>query len=248
MQIEPKQMRLDSIKLPNEWKELLHKELQSDEFERIRAHYYQALRLGATIYPPPNLTFNAFNLTLPKDIKIVILGQDPYHGSVQVRLFSADSHNVCEIPQAMGLSFSVPKPLPPPPSLKNIYKELAQSVGFKIPTHGDLSAWARKGVFLLNSILSVEAHKPTSHKHFGWEKFSDSVISAISLHCDGVVFLLWGNYAKKKATLIDASKHCIITAPHPSPLAQGFVGSGVFVKANQYLSATQGKAFDWSVE
>lgn len=244
-------MRLDSIKLPDEWKSLLHKELQSDDFECIRAHYYQALQSGATIYPPPKLTFNAFNLTLPKDIKIVILGQDPYHGSVKVHLPSNHTgfaNQVREIPQAMGLSFSVPKPLNPPPSLKNIYKELAQSVGFMIPKHGDLSAWAKRGVFLLNSILSVEAHKPTSHKHFGWEKFSDSVISAISLHCTGVVFLLWGSYAKKKVALIDSKKHCIITAPHPSPLAQGFVGSGVFLKTNEYLLATQKQTFDWSLE
>lgn len=237
-------MHLDSIKLPGEWKELLHKELQSDEFECIRTHYYHALHQGAIIYPPPKLTFNAFNLTLPKDIKVVILGQDPYHGSERVRL-SDDS--LREIPQAMGLSFSVPKPLKPPPSLKNIYKELAQSVGFVIANHGDLSAWAKRGVFLLNSILSVEAHKPTSHKHFGWEWFSDSVISAISLHCEGVVFLLWGSYAKKKSILIDANKHCIITAPHPSPLAQGFVGSGVFLRANEYLLATRGEKFDWSL-
>lgn len=241
-------MRLDSIKLPSEWKELLHKELQSDEFECIRAHYYRALQMGATIYPPPKLTFNAFNLTLPKDIQVVILGQDPYHGSERVRICNDSLHQMREIPQAMGLSFSVPKPLKPPPSLKNIYKELSQSVNFVIPNHGDLSAWAKRGIFLLNSILSVEAHKPTSHKHFGWEGFSDSVISAISLHCKGVVFLLWGSYAKKKATLIDTSKHCIITAPHPSPLAQGFVGSGVFLQANKYLLATHGKEFDWSLE
>ena len=175
-------------------------------------------------------------------MRVVILGQDPYHGSVAVR----DGERLVEIPQAMGLSFSVPSPLPPPPSLKNIYKELARTTDFIPPAHGDLSAWARRGVLLLNSILSVEANAPASHKHLGWQRFSDAVISRLCASREGIVFMLWGNYARQKAWLIDSARHCVITAPHPSPLARGFVGSDCFVKANAYLHA-RGESVDWSL-
>ena len=235
-------MNLDSIKLPLEWKELLREELESAYFDEIRNAYYAELKRGKILYPPPRLLFHAFNTTLPQDTRVVILGQDPYHGSVAVR----DGECVVQIPQAMGLSFSVPSPLPPPPSLKNIYKELARTTDFIPPTHGDLSAWARRGVLLLNSILSVEANIPASHKHFGWQHFSDAVIAKLSMSYDGIVFMLWGNYAKQKIALIDSTKHCIITAPHPSSLAKGFVGSDCFLKANAYLKA-RGKSMDWSL-
>ena len=173
------------------------------------------------------MTFEALNRLAPLDVRVVILGQDPYHGSEII--------NGEVIAQAMGLSFSVPKPLKAPPSLKNIYKELQNTISFIPPNHGDLSVWCDRGVLLLNSVLSVEAGKAGSHTHFGWENFTDSVISYISNNLNGVVFMLWGNYAKKKAELIDPYRHCIIQAPHPSPLARGFVGSGVFVKANEAL-------------
>lgn len=235
-------MNLDSIKLPQEWKELLKDDLQSQYFENITKAYRAQLQSGKILYPPPRLLFHAFNATLPQDVRVVILGQDPYHGSVAVR----DGDIIVQIPQAMGLSFSVPMPLPPPPSLKNIYTELARTMDFVPPTHGDLSAWAKRGVLLLNSILSVQANNPASHKNLGWQRFSDAVIAKLSAQYTGIVFLLWGNYAKAKATLIDSAKHCVITAPHPSPLAKGFVGSDCFVKADAYLKA-QGKSIDWSL-
>lgn len=235
-------MNLDSIKLPSEWKELLKDELESAYFEAIRNAYYAELKAGKILYPPPRLLFYAFDITLPQDIRVVILGQDPYHNSVAVR----EGDRITQIPQAMGLSFSVPPPLSPPPSLKNIYKELARTTDFVPPAHGDLSAWARRGVLLLNSILSVEANIAASHKHLGWQHFSDAVIMRLSQCYEGIVFMLWGNYAKQKAALIDSTKHCIITAPHPSPLAKGFVGSDCFLKANAYLR-TLGKSIDWSL-
>ena len=235
-------MNLDSIKLPQEWKELLKDDLQSQYFEDITKAYRAQLQSGKILYPPPRLLFHAFNATLPQDVRVVILGQDPYHGRVAVR----NGDTIVQIPQAMGLSFSVPMPLPPPPSLKNIYAELARTMDFVPPTHGDLSAWAKRGVLLLNSILSVQANNPTSHKNLGWQQFSDAVIAKLSAQYTGIVFLLWGNYAKAKATLIDSTKHCVITAPHPSPLAKGFVGSDCFVKADAYLKA-QGKSIDWSL-
>lgn len=233
-------MNLDSIKLPSEWKELLREELESAYFDQIRDSYYAQLKHGKILYPPPRLLFHAFDITLPQDTRVVILGQDPYHGSVAVR----DGDHIVQIPQAMGLSFSVPSPLPPPPSLKNIYKELARTTDFVPPTHGDLSAWAKRGVLLLNSILSVEANAPTSHKNLGWQRFSDAVIARLSKSYEGIVFMLWGNYAKQKTELINSTKHCIITAPHPSPLAKGFVGSDCFLKANAYLKA-RGIDMDW---
>lgn len=226
------------IKIAKEWQELLAEEFEKPYFAEIRAQYVEAKRQGKCILPKASLTFQALNLTLPQEVKVVILGQDPYHGSYVVR--------GVEIPQAMGLSFSVPSSLPVPPSLKNIYRELERSTDFKTPNHGNLSAWAKRGVLLLNAILSVEKSKPASHQHFGWENFTSAVISAISKNLNGVVFMLWGNFAKKKAPLIDATKHSIITAPHPSPLAQGFVGSNVFVRANEALKQ-YGKSLDWSL-
>ncbi|PAF42926.1 uracil-DNA glycosylase [Helicobacter sp. 11S03491-1] len=233
-------MNYDSIKIVPEWKELLQEEFEKPYFSDIKKRYLEAKNKGVTIYPPGKLTFNALNLTLPKDIKIVILGQDPYHGSFV--------SNGVDIPQAMGLSFSVPKNVPIPPSLKNIYKELHLSLGIPIPRHGDLSPWCQKGVLLLNAIFSVEKGKAGSHAYFGWESFSDGIIRIISKHCNQVIFMLWGNYAKKKIPLIDSSKHVIITAPHPSPLAQGFVGSGVFLKAQEALKQMGKEGIDWSLD
>lgn len=228
---------IERVKIPPDWKALLYDELVSPYFAEIKAHYMQALAQGEVIYPHPQNIFAAFALTPLEQLKVIILGQDPYHGHALV--------NGVLIPQAMGLSFSVPHGVPIPPSLKNIYKELTQSLHITPPLHGDLSAWARQGVLLLNAILSVRAHAPASHKHFGWECFSDGVIRALSLKRSNLVFMLWGNYAKKKAALIDSTKHKIIAAPHPSPLAQGFVGSNVFVKANAYLRENGIAPIDW---
>lgn len=237
-------VNLDSIKLPNQWKVLLRGFLESQTFENIRTAYLTELKTGKTLYPPPSMLFKTFFLTLPKDVKVVILGQDPYHGAINVTC----KDGLKLVPQAMGLSFSVPKPLAAPPSLKNIYTELARTCGFIPPDHGDLSVWGERGVLLLNAILSVEANKPASHKGFGWESFSDEVIKVLSENFEGIVFMLWGNYAKKKASLINQSKHCVLTAPHPSPLARGFVGSDVFLKAKQYWLSCQKEPLDWNLE
>ena len=229
--------------LRKEWAQFLADEFSKPYFCQIIAHYKQALNANQTIFPPRELIFNAFNLTPPNEVKIIILGQDPYHGSV----FSNFNGQKREIPQAMGLSFSVPLSVPIPPSLKNIYKELQNSTNFTPPNHGDLSAWAKRGVLLLNAIFTVQKGIASSHKYFGWEQFSDSVISALSAKREGLIFMLWGNYARRKASLIDSSKHSILQAPHPSPLAQGFVGSGVFIRANEALAKMGKEPFDWSL-
>ncbi len=230
---------MDKIQIIPSWKEILKEEFTKEYFLKIKEHYIKAKKQGQIIFPPAKLTFNALNLTPPQKLKIVILGQDPYHGSIFI--------NHEEVPQAMGLSFSVPKSHPIPPSLKNIYKELEQSIGFIPPKHGDLSRWAENGVLLLNAIFSVQKGMPASHQNFGWEIFSDAIIAKISSHFDGIVFMLWGNYAKKKAILIDKNKHSIITAPHPSPLARGFIGSGVFIQANEALKKYQKEPMDWNI-
>lgn len=229
--------KLERINIPEDWKSLLTDEFLSPYFDGIRAHYMEALKQKELVFPHPKQIFYAFKLTSLENLKVVILGQDPYHGA----------HYIDGVltPQAMGLSFSVPRGVPIPPSLKNIYQELAQSLHIAPPNHGDLSNWAKQGVLLLNSILSVRANAPASHRHFGWEEFTDGVISALSRHKQHLVFMLWGNYAKKKATLIDSNKHKIITAPHPSPLARGFVGSGVFKQADAYLAQTNQTPIAW---
>lgn len=230
---------MDRILIREEWKELLKEEFSKPYFLKIKEKYIQAKKQGQIVFPPAKLTFNALNLTPPQKLKILILGQDPYHGSAFI--------NQQEIPQAMGLSFSVPRGVPIPPSLKNIYKELAQSTDFIPPNHGDLTKWAENGILLLNAIFSVQKGLPASHQDFGWEEFSDAIIRNISYHFEGIVFMLWGNFAKKKIPLIDSNKHTIITAPHPSPLARGFVGSGVFRDANLALQKYH-KTMDWTLE
>lgn len=230
-------MEIERIKICPEWKEILREEFSKPYFEKIKDCYIQAKQNGEVIFPKGNLTFEALNRVKPQDLKVLILGQDPYHGGMEI-----DGRFV---PQAMGLSFSVPKELPIPPSLKNIYKELQQSLGIVSPSHGDLSRWCDQGVMLLNAILSVRRGEASSHAYFGWEFFTDSVISHISSKLSGIVFMLWGNYAKKKISLIDQARHCVIVAPHPSPLARGFVGSNVFVLANQALIEFGKTPIDW---
>lgn len=228
---------MQTIKINQEWKEALKDEFQKPYFAKIKDCYIQAKKRGEIIFPPANLTFDALNRISLENLRVVILGQDPYHGVEKV--------NGVLIPQAMGLSFSVPKSLKIPPSLQNIYKELHRSLGILPPNHGDLSKWCDQGVMLLNSILSVRYKQARSHHYFGWEIFTDAVISYISSHLRGVVFMLWGNDAKRKSTLIDSKRHCIIQAPHPSPLARGFVGSNVFIKANEALDLMQRSRIDW---
>lgn len=226
--------------LSNEWKSLLKDEFDKPYFLNIITNYRVAReKYKNAIFPPNKLIFNAFNLTPPESVRIVILGQDPYHGSI----FIQDK----EIPQAMGLSFSVPKEVPIPPSLRNIYKELNQSLGIPVPQHGDLTQWAKRGILLLNAILSVQKGIAGSHKHFGWETFTDSVIYKLSTNYNNIIFMLWGNFAKKKVELIDTTKHVVITAPHPSPLARGFAGSNVFLRANKALKDMCKPPMDWNI-
>ncbi|WDL70353.1 uracil-DNA glycosylase [Helicobacter winghamensis] len=226
-------IKLDSIKIEESWKKALEKEFLSPYFLEIKKHYVEAKSKGAVIYPPANLTFNAFNSTPFEKVKVVLLGQDPYHNPNE----------------AMGLSFSVPQGVRIPPSLRNIYRELEADLGIPQSKSGDLSAWAREGVLLLNSILSVEAHKPASHQHFGWQQFTDSVIATLSKQKDGIVFLLWGNYAKSKKTLIDTKRHCVLEAAHPSPLARsGFMGCKHFSKTNAYLQSIGKTPINWNLD
>lgn len=217
---------------PLTWHDVLAEEKQQPYFiETLRA-VADARAAGTTIYPPQKDVFNAFRFTELSEVKVVILGQDPYHGPGQ----------------AHGLSFSVLPGINPPPSLVNIYKELEQSVpGFIRPGHGYLESWARQGVLLLNTVLTVEAGKAHSHAKLGWETFTDKVIALIDGHCEGVVFLLWGAHAQKKGRIIDRQRHHVLTAPHPSPLSahRGFLGCGHFVQANQYLAGRGEQPIDW---
>ncbi|QSX38474.1 uracil-DNA glycosylase [Shewanella sedimentimangrovi] len=204
------------------WTQLLAQEKQKTYFRDTLAYVQQRRNQGIEVYPPKEQVFEAFRLTPLDQIKVVILGQDPYHGPNQ----------------AHGLCFSVKYPCPPPPSLLNIFAELQQTIpGFSIPGHGDLSSWARQGVLLLNTVLTVERGQAHSHAHLGWEQFTDKVIQGISTYRERVIFLLWGSHARKKAALIDAKKHTVLQAPHPSPLSahRGFLGCGHFATTNALL-------------
>ncbi|RDU57566.1 uracil-DNA glycosylase [Helicobacter sp. MIT 99-5507] len=222
------------VKIEDSWKENLKDEFQKEYFLKIREKYHQAIKV-ATILPPPKFIFYAFSLVKFDDVKVVILGQDPYHNIEN------------NIPQAHGLSFSVPYGVNPPPSLKNIFKELNRDLGVKIPKCGNLSNWSKEGVLLLNSILSVEYKKPLSHSHFGWEIFTDKIIETLSQKKENLIFMLWGNYARSKKNLIDTSKHHILEAPHPSPLARGFIGCSHFSKCNEILKQNGIKEIDWNL-
>lgn len=225
-------INIDKIKMNNDWKEFLKDEFEKKYFLDLKKQYINALNQHSIIYPPANLIFNAFNLCPLEELKIIILGQDPYH----------------QPKQAMGLSFSVPKGIEIPPSLKNIYKELQNNLNIIPSKSGDLSSWAKQGILLLNSILSVEANKAASHSSWGWQEFSDAVISKLSKEKSGLVFMLWGNYAKNKKILIDATKHLILEAAHPSPLAKsGFLGCKHFSKANEFLKKLGKKPIDWQI-
>lgn len=225
------EISLDNVKIEQSWKDILKDEFVSPYFLKIKQNLINSKR-QATVYPPSNLIFNAFNLTPFNQVKVVILGQDPYHG----------------FGQAMGLSFSVPNGIQIPPSLKNIYKEIYDDLGIVEPNHGNLTYWAKQGVFLLNASLTVEASKANSHANFGWHDFTDAVIKNISDKKSEIVFLLWGNFAKNKAGLIDLNKHFVLSAPHPSPLARGgFFGCKHFSKTNNILLNLGKKAIDWDL-
>lgn len=203
------------------WTEAIGAEKQQPYFQQILQFVHQERAAGKTIFPPQNEVFSAFSLTEFADVKVVILGQDPYHG----------------FNQAHGLAFSVKPGIAPPPSLVNMYKELAADVSFQIPTHGYLVDWAKQGVLLLNTVLTVEQGRAHSHANIGWETFTDKVIAQLNQHREKLVFLLWGSHAQKKGQFIDRSRHCVLTAPHPSPLSahRGFLGCRHFSRANDYL-------------
>ncbi|MBP5412409.1 MAG: uracil-DNA glycosylase [Bacteroidales bacterium] len=206
--------------IENSWKDVLNQAFAEPSFYSLKEFLVQEKK-SRLVFPPNKLIFNAFNLTPFDKIKVVILGQDPYH----------------DVGQAHGLCFSVPDGIAFPKSLINIFTELHNDIGCPIPKSGNLEKWAKQGVLLLNATLTVRAHEPASHQNHGWEQFTDSVISAISQQKENIVFLLWGNFAKAKIPLIDANKHHILTAAHPSPLAasRGFFGCKHFSKTNQIL-------------
>lgn len=225
--------KLMTIKsLNHEWNELLKAEFEKDYFKKLSDSVNNAYK-NSSVFPPAKLVFNALLLSPFDSIKVVIIGQDPYHGPGQ----------------ANGLSFSVNDGVRKPPSLQNIFKELQSDIpGFVIPESGNLEAWAKQGVLMLNAVLTVQESLPGSHKAFGWEFFTDAVIKLISDQKSKVVFLLWGNYAISKTALIDANKHLILTAAHPSPLARGaFFGSKHFSKTNKYLIENGLSPINWSL-
>lgn len=227
-------MAKPQVKINPEWKEALSAEFEKPYFRNLISFLKQEKTDGKAIYPPGSLIFNAYDTTPISEVKVVILGQDPYHNPGQ----------------AMGLSFSVPQGITRPPSLRNIYKELNTSLGIPISQNGDLTNWANQGVFLLNSMLTVEHKRPGSHQRSGWQFFTDASIKAISDQRKNVVFMLWGAFAKKKAVLIDADKHLVLSSAHPSPFSadKGFFGNNHFKLANEYLTNHGKEAIDWSVE
>jgi uracil-DNA glycosylase len=220
-----------NVKIEAGWKEVLKNEFKQAYFKQITEHIKAEMLTGQTIYPAAKDIFAAYNLTGFNNVKVVILGQDPYHNPNQ----------------AHGLSFSVPNGIYPPPSLNNIFLELNTNVGMPIPTHGNLTKWAQQGVLLLNASLTVRANEPMSHAKIGWATFTDATISAISNLKQNIVFLLWGKFAQEKAKLINADKHLILQAPHPSPLSahKGFLGCQHFSQTNNFLLKTNQNAIDW---
>ena len=220
------------IKIEESWAKLLSEEFTKPYFQNLIQEVKRIKNSGTSIYPPGGLIFNAFYLTPVDKVKVVILGQDPYHNPGE----------------AVGLSFSVPKGVKIPPSLKNIFKELAEDIGCNFPGHGDLTHWSQQGVFLLNSILTVEKNHPSSHRNLGWQRFTDAVIAKLSEHREGLVFMLWGNFARQKKQYITGGKHLILEAAHPSPLAGGaFKGCKHFSKANAFLESIGKIPIDWEI-
>lgn len=224
---------MSNVKIEESWKEALKDEFEQPYFQSLANFLRAEKAAGKTIYPPGSLIFNAFNTTPFPEVKVVILGQDPYHNPGE----------------AMGLCFSVPRGVRIPPSLQNIYKELHDDVGAPIPRHGDLTRWAEQGVFLLNAMLTVEKNKAGSHKNTGWQTFTDAVIRKLSEAREGLVFMLWGSFARGKKELIDSSKHLVLEAAHPSPLARGaYFGSRHFSQANHYLQQRGKTPIDWRLD
>lgn len=215
------------------WREVLNDEFHQDYFVKLKSFLVEEKK-KRVVFPPGAMIFNAFNNTPFNEVKVVLLGQDPYHGPGQ----------------AHGLCFSVPDGIPKPPSLVNIFKEIQTDLGIPIPKGGNLEKWAKQGVLLLNATLTVRAHEAGSHQKRGWEQFTDAAITAISRKQTGVVFLLWGAYAQAKVSIIDQTKHHVLTAPHPSPLSvmRGFYGCKHFSKTNELLRSQGKEEIDWRIE
>ena len=220
------------VKIEKSWKDALAGEFEKPYFAQLVRFLHAEKAAGKVIYPPGPRIFRAFDLTPLPEVKVVILGQDPYHGPGQ----------------AMGLSFSVPDGVPAPPSLRNIFSEIESDLHIRMSGSTNLEPWARQGVLLLNSVLTVLSGMPTSHGSIGWQQFTDAVISCISSQRDGVVFLLWGRYAQQKKELIDTSRHHVLCAAHPSPLARGaFFGCRHFSSANQILLQEGKTPINWQL-
>lgn len=232
---EQQQAKLAKVQLDAGWKYGLSEFLLSPRMDELKDFLLQEMKQDKVIYPPNALIFNALNTTPLANVKVVILGQDPYHGPNQ----------------AHGLSFSVQKGVALPPSLRNIFHELNTDLGVPVSKHGNLTRWAEQGVLLLNSVLTVEAGQPTSHQKRGWEDFTDHVIDVLNEQCEHIVFILWGAYAQRKGQRIDQNKHLVLKAAHPSPLAAnrgGFFGCKVFSKSNNYLKQHGIEPIDWQLD
>lgn len=220
------------VRIEQSWKNALADEFGKPYFESLVRFLHKEKSEGKKVFPPGSQIFRAFDLTPVDKVKVVILGQDPYHG----------------FGQAHGLSFSVPEGVPAPPSLKNIFKEIETDMGFRMSGYPNLENWARQGVLLLNAVLTVRCGEAASHSKIGWKQFTDAVIRYVSNNCEGVVFMLWGNFARGKRELIDASRHCVLEAAHPSPLARGaFFGCRHFSRANAWLTAAGRTPIDWQL-
>lgn len=222
------------VAIQESWKQALQPEFNKPYFKELVEMLRAEKKSGKPIYPPGNLIFNAFDQSPIESLRVVILGQDPYHGPGQ----------------AHGLSFSVPRGIKPPPSLVNIFKELKSDIGLvNTPSCGDLTAWAQQGVLLLNASLTVRDNEPNSHANLGWSTFTDAVIESVSRNCKHVVFILWGKFAQQKSPLIDQDKHLILASAHPSPFSadKGFFGSNPFSKTNDWLIAHGVDPIDWAL-
>ena len=224
---------MSNIKIHSSWLELLNPAFQKESFQNLKEQLLKERAKGIVHYPPGSQIFNAFNTTPLNDVKVVIIGQDPYHGPGQ----------------AHGLSFSVPKGVKPPPSLVNIFKAITMDLGIPAPNHGDLTPWADQGVLLLNAMLTVRANEASSHKDIGWQRFTDYVIEKLSRHRDNIVFMLWGRFAQQKEGLIQGD-HLILKSVHPSPLSahRGFLTNKHFSRCNDYLQKTNQGPINWSLE
>ena len=220
------------VRMEESWKRALQSEFDKPYFAGLVSYLHSEKAAGRTVYPPGGQIFRAFDLTPVDKVKVVILGQDPYHGPGQ----------------AMGLSFSVPDGVPAPPSLKNIFKEVESDLGIHMSGRPNLEDWAKQGVLLLNAVLTVRGGMPASHSRIGWQEFTDAVIKYISDNCEGVVFLLWGNFARSKRSLIDTSRHFVLEAAHPSPLAGGaFFGCRHFSRTNEILLNEHKTPINWQL-